>query len=125
MNPHPKLLLSPKQMALFLVSLSFPSPQNWFGNGLCLEEYICVSVFCVFTARYLYMSSVHYTQPCVLCLLCAGIYTLNLHCQVLSCTQTEASWLCGESASCSDLCKTVNPGLGWLSLAPTSLLAQC
>lgn len=71
------------------------------------------------------MSSVHYTQTCVLCLLCAGSYTVYLHCQVLSCTQThrqtEASWLCRESAICSDLC---NPGLGWLPPAPTSPLAQ-
>lgn len=66
---------------------------------------------------------------CVLCaLLCEGSYTLYLHCQVLSCTQThrqtEASWLYGESAICSDLCKTVNSVLGWLPLAPTSPLAQ-
>lgn len=49
--------------------------------------------------------------------------TLYLHCQVLSCTQENESQLaCRESAICSDLCKTVNPGLGLLPLAP---LAHC
>lgn len=79
---------------------------------------------CLWMDVMLYVQSMYITPQCVLCLLCEGIYTLYLHCQVLSRThrETEASWLWTESASCCDLCKTVNSRLGCLSL---SLLCLC
>ena len=129
MNPHPKPPppLPKTNGCVFSFTLKhFFILQNCFCLHLCQHFHTYTPYMSVYGWILARICLVTVTLRHVCCVYYVQGVTLST-CTARSCPahrQTEASWLCRESAICSDLCKTVNPGLGWLPLAPTSPRTQ-